>query len=99
MTATMPKRCWQQCQRNNNASAATTEGRHAPRQRNDCQWDAGDDASGKCAKEGDVAEDNGFGTKCELPNDASASTARMTTTAAGATRVTTLAQCLPAGCR
>jgi|688.fasta_scaffold239022_1 hypothetical protein len=43
----MPKGRWQQCQRNDNASAATTEGRHAPRQRNDCQWDAGDDASGE----------------------------------------------------
>jgi hypothetical protein len=73
-TATMPKRCWQQCQHDNNASATMTEGRHAPRQRNACQWDAGNDTSGNCAEEGNFAKDNDFGTKWKRADNVSAST-------------------------
>jgi hypothetical protein len=73
-TATMPKRRWQQCQRDDNASAATTERCHAPHQRNACQWDAGNDASGNCAEEGDFSKDNNFGTKWKHAKNVSAST-------------------------
>ncbi len=69
--ATMPKRCWQQCQRDNDASTATTVGRHAPRQRNACQWDVGDDASGNFSKDGEFVEDNDFSTKGDLAEDVS----------------------------
>jgi hypothetical protein len=71
MTATMPKRCWQQCQRNDDASTATTVGRHAPSQRNACQWDVGDDASGNFSKDGKFVEDNNFSTKGNLAEDGS----------------------------
>ncbi len=67
----MPKRCWQQCQRNNDASTATTVGHHAPRQRNACQRDVGDDASGNFFKDGEFVEDNDFSTKGDLAKDGS----------------------------
>jgi hypothetical protein len=69
--ATMPKRCWQQCQRDDNASTATTVGRHAPHQRNACQRDVGDDASGNLSKDGEFVEDNDFSTKGNLAEDGS----------------------------
>jgi hypothetical protein len=71
MMATMPKRCWQQRQRNNDASTATTVGRHAPCQRNACQRDVGDDASGDFSKDGEFVEDNEFSTKGDLAEDGS----------------------------
>jgi hypothetical protein len=67
----MPKRCWQQCQRNNNASTATTVGRHTPRQCNACQRDVGDDASGDCSKDGKFVKDNDFSTKGDLAKNGS----------------------------
>jgi hypothetical protein len=67
----MPKRCWQQCQRNDDASTAMTVGRHAPRQRNACQRDVGDDASGNFSKDGKFVEDNDFSTKGDLAKDGS----------------------------
>jgi hypothetical protein len=70
--AMMPKRCWQQCQRDNNASTATTTvGRHGPRQRNACQQDVGDDTSGDFSKDGEFVEDNNFSTKGNLAEDGS----------------------------
>jgi hypothetical protein len=67
----MPKRCWQQCQRNDDASTATTVGRHAPHQHNACQQDVGDDASGNFSKDGEFVKDNGFSTKGDLAEDGS----------------------------
>jgi hypothetical protein len=69
--ATMPKRCWQQCQRDNNTSTATTVGHHAPRQRNACQRDVSDDARGDLSKDGKFIEDNDFSTKGNLAEDGS----------------------------
>jgi hypothetical protein len=69
--ATMPKRCWQQCQRDDNASTATMVGRHAPRQCNAYQWDVGDDASGNFSKDGEFIEDNKFSTKGNFAEDGS----------------------------
>jgi hypothetical protein len=71
MTATMLKRCWQQCQCYNNASTATTVGRHAPHQRNACQQDVGDDASGDFSKDGEFVKDNDFSTNSDLAGDGS----------------------------
>ncbi len=67
----MPKRCWQQCQRDNDTSTATTVGCHAPRQRNACQRDVGDDASGNFSKDGKFVKDNNFSTKRDLAEDGS----------------------------
>ena len=67
----MPKRCWQQCQRDDDASTAMTVGRHPPRQRNACQRDVGDDANGDFSKDGEFIEDNDFSTKGDLAEDGS----------------------------
>ncbi len=67
----MPKRCWQQCQRNDDASTATTVGWHAPHQRNACQRDVSDDASCDFSKDGKFVEDNDFSTKFDLAEDGS----------------------------
>ncbi len=48
-----------------------TVGRHAPRQRNACQRDVGDDASGNFSKDGEFVEDNNFSTKGDLAEDSS----------------------------
>ena len=46
-------------------------GRHAPRQRNACQRDAGDDASGNLSEDGKFVKDNDFGTRGNLAEDGS----------------------------